>query len=356
MTDILDHPTTGDLAAYKVGRAVSHTHMLRYMQDVNHLLGYSPQTICAQRFIYDASTSRTTWVSYTRNPGVSVLMVEMEPMKAAAVGGNGTVTVTSSAGVIAWISGTAANPFNGTASAFQAGSGEVTLARQRYRAFLDVTGLTVGTTYDLKFAYADVSNSRGIAKLTIIEVPIASTDPVRNPTTDIGMDGDGYYQGRGITSNTTTSGRGFARLWNQTDKARYQNRRQWQILTSELDADAFQTNSASYASMNDTLFGTRSPTYRFRARRLYKTTDNNVYTLAFRYRVSAGTGGLRMLVDGVSTSIGSLASTSYTEATAALNIPCSGATDQEVTLQVEGKCSGGGTIYCTRARLLENES
>jgi len=354
-TAIMPKPSTGTLDAFCVASPVSGTHMLRWAWDVGFLLGQNTQQIVSQRYVLSATTSRTTWISYTRNPGVSVLMIEAEAHKGTALGANGTVTVTSSAGTIAWVAAGQSYGFSGTASAFTAHSTD-NIHRRKHRAFLNVTGLTVGTTYDLKFAFVNVANCNGIAKLTIFEVPIGTTDPARAPTEEIGLEGDSYRSGEAISTETTTSARGMARLRNQIDKCRIGNKRQWQVGTSELDADAFTTTSAPYASMM-AAHAARNPTWRFRARRLYTTAANNVYLGAFRYKVTGGgLARIRFLINGVEYNSGDITSASYAECTPfAVNIPCNGATDQEVTIQIEGKTTAG-TLYVSRARLLENES
>lgn len=354
---IIRQPTTGDLAAYAVGKPVSATHIARMAQDVGYLLGQNTQTVIAQCFAYRSSTNRTIKVSYTRNPGVSILLVEAEPHKGSAVVANGTITVTSSAGTIAWASpAAAAAPFNGTVGAFVAHSEDIA-RRRTWRAYLDVTGLAVGTTYDLNFAWADNSSGKGIAKLTVLECPISSANTVDFPTSDIGMDIGAIHSGLGISTNTTTSARGMARMLAQYDKCRTGNKRQWQVCTSELDADAFQTSSGSYATMMAAHSAT-NPTWRWRAQRHYTTTGDETMVLGWRYRVSGGaTAALQILVDGVATQSTGLTSATYTEVTKALLIPCSGATDQEVTIQIQGRItSGAGTVYLSRARVCSNQS
>ncbi len=354
--EITRQPTTGDLAAYAVGRPVSASHVGRIAQDVGYLLGQNTQPIIAQYFRHNATTSRSIRVSYTRNPGVNIILIEAEPHRGASIGSNGTLTLTSSAGSLAFASADgAAAAFDGTANAFTSHS-DVLSRRRKHRVFVDVTGLTVGTTYDLIFAFVNGAGSAGgIAKLTILECPISTTNTVEDPTTDIGMDMGAIDSGLQISTNTLTSARGMARFLAQVDKCRISNKRHWQICTNELDADAFTTASASYALLTAG-HAARNPTYRFRARRLYASSANNVYTLGFRYRVTGGVGKLQMLVDGVATQITGLTGTSYVDATTSINIPCNGATDQEVELKVEGACSGGFTIYCDRVRLLEAET
>ncbi len=243
----------------------------------------------------------------------------------------------------------------GASGTFLAGH-EDNLSRQRYRALMNVTGLTVGTKYDLNFAFTNVANHNGIAKLSVLEVPIATVDVVRH-TAEIGIEAASFYRDNPIATNLTTSPRGMARFLAQIDRARKDNKRQWQICTSELDAAAFQTSSAAYANLMVS-FGLTNPTYRMRARRLYKTTDNNVYTLAIRYRVSGGaTAAFQVKVNGASTTITGLAGAAYGETTTALNVPCNGANDQEVTLEFTGGITAGaGTFYVSRILLVENES
>ncbi len=352
-TDIHNAPSTGDLAAYCVGRPVSAEHFLRMCWDVGHLLGFNTQTIIAQRFSYESTTSRTIRVSYTRNPGVDVLMIEVEAHKGSAVGANGTLTVTPSSGSITWL--TTRTPFTGESGAFL-GHYQDGLRRASYRAYLSVAALTVGTTYELLFEFVNGASHKGVAKITVIEVPLATVDPVRH-TAEIGIEAASFAAGEAINSNTTTSSRGMARLLAQADRARTENRRHWQLCTSELDADAFNTTSGSYSSLMAVHSGT-NPTWRWRAQRHYTTAEDEVMTLGFRYRVSGGaTADLEMVINGATaTQITGLTSATYTEATTAFLIPCSGATDQEVVMQVKGRISsGGGTVYVSRVRLLSNQ-
>lgn len=353
-TGIKREPTTGDLAAYLVGRRVSAQHVLPWVWDAGFLLGHNVQPIIAQKFLGSGTTSRTIKVSYQRNPGVSLLMVEVETHKGTALDATGTLTVSSSGGSIAWASGASA-AFDGTADAFSAHS-EVNTRRRRYRAFLNVIGLTIGTRYDLSFAFVNTTHHNGIAKLTILESPIATTDPVRD-LTDIGSDAGGVYSGLPIASgDPETDPRGMARILRQRDRARNENRRQWQICEAVHDSFAFRTTSSTYANlMASPSYASRNPTWKFRARRVGRSTEFNVYELGFIYRVSGGgSASLRILLDGTPTEITGLTSSSYTEATTTLNVPCDTTPDQEVSLQIEGKTSAG-EVFVPRARLNETE-
>jgi hypothetical protein len=177
-----------------------------------------------------------------------------------------------------------------------------------------------------------------------------------NHTAEIGIEAASFYSGNPIATNTTTSPRGMARFLAQLDRARKDNKRQWQICTSELDADAFQTSSAAYANMM-TAHSTVNPTWRWRAQSHYTSAGNETMTAAVRYRISGGaTGAIRFLIDGVATNITGLNSAVYAETTSVLLIPCTGATDAEVTIQVEGGITAGaGTLYLDRARMLGNQ-
>lgn len=285
-------------------------------------------------------------VQYCRNPGARVLMLEASLLGAAE--DYASLSVTASSGSISWI---AQNGWDGTTPLGTVGF--TRLDRASHRAFLDVSALTVGTTIELRVTYTPGSaQSLGIECLTVSEVPVAASDAVGSPSTEVGLDAGWPDVSRQLVEGAATSSpRGMRRYVAELDRAR-KVKRYIQILRGDADNTAWSTVNAAYEN-----FFVADPVVR--ARWVYGAGYNNTYDLRVTYRTSNGsTDGSFRLTDSAtnSTAISLPASTTRTTVNASFAMDAS-ASNQETTLTYEKKrTAGAGTVYISNVALVENEA
>ena len=360
MQPVQQAPTLSAIQNLIVGNAVSASHGLRWVNELSFLEAACLPVVTSQRFKVPTGASASVKIPYARSVGAMALMVHVELHQATASPvGACTITVTDSSAKLAWI---VANALDG--------SGTIRVmhgTRLDYgytRAWADVSAMTVGSTVDIEFAWANTSNTQGIYSITLAEVPLSVVDPTSAPTTEPSAEAAWPTAGGSLNlliDGTTTYRRGFARLFSQIDSARTLVRRHYAcISTWENTTDAWQVTSAAVVAIPMGM-GT-NPTFRIRPRCLYGTASGaNTCTLRVRYRTSgANTGTLRCAVTPVggaaaNTNLALAASAgAWTSATIAITLPSSG-TSGEVDIQYLASTTAG-TLYVSSLSIIESES
>lgn len=337
-------PALGDLLSYASGQPVSRAHGLRMVDDLGYLLGYvGAQPICNATIPRESSTGvgfpNVLPVLYCRSPGARCVVIV-----ATFQGRTAKLGVTSSAGSLAWI---AQNRVDGSS---ELGGGVTSQLRwPKTVAFLDVTGITVGTLVELRFTLDAGSFLYGWQHLTVAEVPLSMSNPVASPVGDIGIDAGWPDPSQSLIEGSSTESRGIRRYVSQLASARAGFRRH--IQSPRPDTNNLAWNSSS------TTFSQKGRSIRVRGRRLYTTSDPNKCRFAVSYRTSDGTHSCEArLTDGTTTVDLTLpASTTRAVVSTPFDLTLSG-TDQLADLTFYLRCpSGLATAYAPTWCLYDDE-
>lgn len=337
-------PPQGELLSYASGQPVSRGHGIRMVDDLGYLLGFvGAQPICNAEITRESSVGidfpTELPVLYCRSPGVRSLLIVATFQGLAA-----TLSVSSSSGSLAWI---AQNRVDGLS---ELGGGVVTQLRwPKTVAYLDVTGLTVGTLVELRFTLGQASFLYGWKHLTICEVPLSQSNPVASPTSDIGLDAGWPDPSQPLIEGSSSDPRGIRRYVSQLASARAGFRRH--IQSPRPDTNNLAWNSSS------TTFSQKGRSIRVRGRRLYTTSDPNKCRFAVSYRTSDGTHSCEArLTDGTTTVDLTLpASTTRAVVSTPFDLTLSG-TDQLADLTFYLRCpSGLATAYAPTWCLYDDE-
>jgi hypothetical protein len=357
-------PEPAQLDRLAVGRAVSARHGRHWNHELTFLLAHNVHPVV--NAVFNDSGARTVKVAYNRSPGVQVLLVEYElgygPDESTLA--LSTFTVTASSGTVAALDD---NGFLDGSAEIQPDS-NAKLNRSIFRGFLDVTGLTVGTTVDLIFTYANVSTDpegAGLYRLSVMEVPLADVSPVDDPTTEVGLEPVWSDPRRAIVDGSTTGDEGFVRLTAMLDKARSQVRRYWQWITTEGTAAGEAWRVTATAAGTTFPFGGSGSarTFKSKARHLY-TVGGSMQPETTQIRVRYNNSGIGCTLRCVVTPVGGAAvntdislpnaGASWDDVTAELLLPTTG-TGQEFTIQFQAWNSGAGTTYVSQIAIISNE-
>jgi hypothetical protein len=343
-------PTPADLDRLQVKQLVSGDHARRWAADINFLRGHVAQPVAAIDVQNSAtSTTPVDWhFFYSRSGGIRVLMIAVEIGSASTTdGGRLYVEVTLPAGA-SWVEG-AAGGLDGTV-AF-ATPGAFFLRRPKAVGYVDVSGLTVGALNDIKITTTVDSGEAGLARATIVEVPLADVRVEESPTGEVGVSSSWPLPPNRLVAGTASTSLGFARLQDQMHRCRTENRRHLQGFFGGT------TTSTSYAYLGP---GTLDYRFWMRTRRVYQAgsgapsgfAQGNRYTFACRYltQSNAVDASAQLLVGGVAhtnlTLPASATSTTYVTASTTLYLPTT--SDQEVELTFKGKTNNAAsqlTVY-----------
>jgi hypothetical protein len=336
----------------------------RWSSDLAFLLGHCVQPIVACALPPGAkSGSHEIAITYVRGPAVQVLVLSLElhPRATFSTGVYGTCNVNVQ------VNGVNAS-FVGRANGLD-GSEALQIPRFGYRrprpirAYLDVSGLTVGNTSTVTLQFTDVDSSEGIGSVSLSECPIAVASPVTDPTGEVGIDGDWPVGGNPLWDGGASDPSGFPRLVSQLGKARNKVRRHVQLVTLQDTSYCWSTTATSSGALNWRLgsggSGTQDPVFTIRPRRLYTVNDANNYKVHYWYRTNAAHDGeLTFHTDNGSTpaadttaSLG--ASTSWVRDSVSVDIP----TDADTcTVRVRGRTlTAGGVLYLAGICFVEDE-
>jgi hypothetical protein len=358
-------PEPAQLSRLAVGRQVSAHHGRHWNHELTFLLAHNVHPVVNNVFGGDGG-ARTVKVAYNRAPGVQVLLVEYELAQGidASIAALSTFTVTASSGTVAEVGG--AGLLDGTTQAQP--DSNTRHDRTVFQSFLDVTGLTVGTTVDLIFTYADASSDpvgAGLYRLSVFEVPLADVAPESASTTEVGLEGPWSDPRRAIVDGSTTTDEGFVRLVAMLDKARSQIRRYWQWITTEGTGagEAWRVIATSAATFP---FGGSGAarTFQSKARHLY-SSGGTLQPETTQVRIRYNNSGIGCTLRCVVTPVGGAAvntdvslpnsAGAWAAVTAALSLPTSG-TNQEFTISFQAWNSASGTTYVSQIAIYSNEA
>lgn len=330
---VAHHHSPIPLRSACIGQPVGAMHTLHHVDTLTFLLGRVGHVVGSTSVsAASAGTSTTTKIAYRRSPGAQVLCVEIELR--ATTGAYARVTASI-------VGGTAPRIPDGTdllGGHLLDGTHDVacdpayTRHRNAYRCFFDVSGLSTGTTVEVTVNHNDYASlSSGVRRITAVEIPLVSMDPVGDPATEMGIDGAWPSAGNDLVEGDSSSPRGWYRVFDQMVKARTLWRRHVQFAAREDTLGAFSTNSLTNVNM----LGGGSGAFRTRVRRIRANTVDNPQIVYVRYMAVSG-GKLRLditPVDGVltTTDIVLPPSGSFTSLASTVNFPTSG-TDQEIDI------------------------
>jgi hypothetical protein len=333
-------PQPDELARLGVGKPVSSAHGQRWANELAFLRAHALQAVAAVR-LPRYTTGSTARFAYNRSPGCHILRVEVELWDSGTAD---RITVALSLAGATLLTGSVLDGATNIPCAGATRSDYTT-----YVGYLDVSGVTAGSTQLLAVTWASVTGGAGLYRVALHEVPLADTDPVGAPTTEVGVNGAWALPPNRLEQGATNLSYGWARLFGELDNARSTSRRQWQVATWENTANAWSTTSAAFAALTWTNLSGYDPTFTVRSRRLYAPTTKNNGTILVRYACSnsAAVGAVRVRVNNgagttnfdVTTNAGG--SVGFQTATLAnVGLDCDG-TDQQVTISVQAKIDVG---------------
>ena len=385
-----DLPGPSTLHKYLVGKPAYGSHGLQWSEDLAFLLGRCAPPIASSSCVpkWTSAGAQVLRVPYAPSQGAQVLYLEVEPrnldFSSGNIGATLKVTVDLTTGALnggSWIGTT---QLDGTSQRFIAGRVQ---SQPVLCGWVDLTGVSKGIAASpfIKISIDnDGSDAKGIRRIHIAEIPLASLDPVASVSEEVGIDPGAYGSGTPIVAGDSGSARGFYRVLTQLEAARYKHRRHLSILSAEVAGGASTTTnplyvtSTAYAPISEAgipggaVTGEHCDLY-CRARRLYTTSTANKYKLVVRYHNTApGAGGapnLRVAVTpsggGTTTTTITLPDTSSGSTTGVwadylhstdIDLPTSG-TDQICKVRLTGKVHmAGDTLTIASLALIENES
>jgi hypothetical protein len=235
-------PEYAALAPLRVGQPIAAGHGAHWSEELAFLLGGCLNTVVSQTFPARAVSGTATYhVAYKRSAGAQVLLVEIEIPVADDAAGRCTVEVSCTTGTIAILEATGGSPLDG-ATELPAEPAAVT-RNTIHRGIVSVASLAYGTIHDLVFTVAVVTSTstvypRSLYRLHVVEVPIADADPVSSPSAEVGVDSAWTQVLNRLEAGTTSTSRGFVRLFKQIDDARTKVQSHWQLCCDETGLDA----------------------------------------------------------------------------------------------------------------------
>lgn len=385
-----DLPGPSTLHKYLVGKPTYGSHGLQWSEDLAFLLGRCAPPIASSSCVpkWSSGGSQVLRVPYAPSQGAQVLYIEVEPrnldFSSGNVGAKLKVTVDLTVGALnggEWIGTT---QLDGTSQRFIAGRVQ---SQPVLCGWVDLTAVAKGIAASpfIKISIDnDSSDARGIRRVHVAEIPLASLDPVASVSEEVGIDPGSYASGAPIVAGDSGSARGFYRVLTQLEAARYKVRRHLSILSAEVTGGATTTSNPLYITSSTLVpiteagipggatTGQQVDLY-CRARRLYTTSTANKYKLVIRYHNTApGAGGNPSLQIGVTPAGGSTTNTTVTLPDTSsgstsgvwtdylhstnFDFPTSG-TDQIVTVRLSGKVHmAGDTLTLASLGFIENES
>jgi hypothetical protein len=294
--NVPDRPTVCSLDRLVTGAPASGRNHTRWNDDLTHLLTYNAQPILSHDSLAVVTTTpHSYYVGFRKNKGVNVLRVQVEVHQALS-------TTTTPPGLTCEVTvpGSSINFVETTGSLWFDGTTVLETETPSVRDpkifvnHVDISGLTDGSYYDLKFTVTDsgTTYSRGLYSIHVTEVPLANVDPVGAPTTEIGTNQAWLVStDRNVIVDGTASSlsHGTLRLLNQLEMARYQKRRHLQTVRAEATTLAWNVTAtgAIGSSPFPSGYTVSQPIFSARSRALYGTSTANTYRMRVRYINSA---------------------------------------------------------------------
>lgn len=357
---IPERGSTFQLANAIVGNPVSAYHGARLVQDTAFLLSGNAQSITDSPL--DSLSAGDVSVFYVRSYGIQALLVGVELLEADGAS-RITVTVTNNGSALTWIQ---ANGLDGTL-ALQAPAATTTVPLF-YWGIVDVTGLAVGTTYRLRFAWSATGGQ--LSRVVAREIPLAASAPEADPLTEPGVNAawparrpNVSARGTGLVNGgvSTAGAYGFIRLQDQLNYARARWSTFRQNVYFEDDTYAPQTASTVFANLTWANGGTYLPAWYTRARRLYGTTVGTAVAetarVYVRYKCTAASGAtLRIISDGNNNDLALATAAGYTTLDAGTVTLKTSGTNQRVAIGINAKVLSAGTVYLPTICLYSEET
>jgi hypothetical protein len=364
-----DRPLTPSLQRLVTGAPASGPNHARHNEDLTHLIAYAAQPVISTYLPAVTTTPHSYYVAYRKTPGTRCLRITVEPHITVSLATRPALTCEVT------VPGASVNWVETGSSLYLDGSQDLPVETPstwdvtQYTNTLDVSGLTDGTWYDLKFLVTDTGTtaSRGLYRIHVTEVPMADVDPVGAPTTEPGVNPAWLVSTDRnlIVDGTTALSYGTLRQLSQLEVARYQKRRLLQIVKPE--ATTLAWNVTGTAAIGSAPFPFGHPLH-LRSRALYGTSVANVYTLRVRYINSASNkvtirvavtaaGGATTNYDFQLTNVASFTATT-TDAggsTMSVSIPGTG-TDQECSIALYATNDAAGSTQISQLAFSESES
>jgi hypothetical protein len=297
LMQVPDKPRVVSLQRLTVGQPASASAITRWNEDLAFLTSYVAQPVCSVSGISTSTTPHSYYVAYTKTPGTKALRVAIE-LQQSASGTSPSLTceITCPTGTINYCDvapllwADASRSIDTTAETMR------DYASPNVPNTIDVSQLTDGTTYDLKFTVTDTSGTagitRGLFRIHVVECPLANVDPIGAPTTETGVNGawlTNTDRNAIVDGTDSTVSYGMRRLMNQVAIARAQKRRQMQCVRPESTSLGWSVTADGASPTTAFPFGfSGAPVFRVRAPALYGTTTASLWTLRLRYINSAG--------------------------------------------------------------------
>lgn len=372
--NVLERSSVASLLRCMVAEPASARVHTRQNDDLVHLASYAVQPVFSGCLGAVSTSPHSYYIAYRKTPGIQCLRVEVEVHNSVSLGTMPDLTceVTVPGASTNWIEIGGGLFLDGSQ-----GLGTETPSTHdtsRWANFLDVSALTDGTYYDLKFLVTDGGTGLtfGLYRITVTEVPLSTVDPVGSPTTETGVN-PAWLQStdRNLIVDGTASSISYGqlRLLNQLEIARYQKRRHIQIVKPEATTLAFNITSTAAIGAGGTEWPS-TPLFYVRSRALYGTSTANTYVMRVRYINSDATnkctirvavtpvGGAATNTDYVLPNKTSFGSSILDNGGAMMSISIPGTgTNQECTIALYAtNDTGGQTTQVSQVAFIEGES
>lgn len=278
-----DRPVHSSLSAMQVARPARGAVALRWSQTLALVQAGCVAQVAACRLPPIESGTATYYVGYCPSPGAQALRIEVEAYRTDD-DDPGRITVTVNlAGALASGAWLQANDLDGGAT-IEVPARVFARSRAKREGFVDLSGVTRGgapsTSRYIKIECVDTtSNTQGLCRIVVSEVPSATYAPAEAPTTEVSLDPSWPQYDQAIAEGGSGDGRGLRRVWSELDNARAKLRRHLQIVRPDLEP--LVVSGSSFADLH-------AGEFRTQPRNLYATTEPNLYRPFAYYRTTGG--------------------------------------------------------------------
>ena len=352
-TTIHQSAPVGLLLSQRVAAPVSFGVGSTWVDAINYLHGRNKHVVCSQSRLPKANCVQS--FRYYRSPGAVLLLVCVTPWN----GTSDSATMTINA-AIAGASTMGFTRLDGSTS-IRPGSNRVRAPTMEAKV-LDVSGLTVGTGYELVVTAVDggAAASQGVEHVSAFEIFRDELDCGANPGTEPGINhvfpvaGNDIYAG--TASTAADIGGGTERIIGQLNSLKTNVRNYpLNIAFAEDTTNSIYTTSGAFAAFTNLA----SPRFYCLPRRWFIDSVANTCTVRIRYLSAGGNLTVRIISTpegGSATNNDIVCTTSgaWATATGTVTIATNG-TDGEAFLEVQGKVAAG-TGYVGAISVIDNET
>lgn len=361
-TYVPDRPAVTRTSDHVVGRAVSQRHGRAWQDSLSFLLGYCVPPVVDSTLYAATGTPREIYFAYKRSPGARSLVVLAELHDVTLSGQECAVRVELEAGGTVYLGPT--GPFRAGSAPLMTQPGTWT-DRAQYLDAIDVSALTVGTTYWFRVTWTNTpGTTRGLCRIKAFEVPRSA---LAEDSTDAGIDGGWPFAGNGLYDGTSAALSGFKRYAAEILRARDELRRHMQCCA--LAAHGTPANPQSWIlptslTYTPALFNrTVAPGFWFRVRRKFATSVTHRHGFLCRYSTNSASNGATLRVTATSRTTGTVAQVVVTLAPsvafvasgyAYIDVPTDGV-DQDVRVTFDYFTDSGTDLYLSQFVLFEDD-